>query len=817
MSNLIANIRRPSMQRSSIRGQLLALFLVVSLIPLVVVGGVAYWQSQKTLEEQISQSFAQIAGQAADEIDNWVRNRILEMQVLALDEVVRSMDPERIAPYLQRHLMQYGHYESLHIANVEGMSIADATSDFAGVMGVNVRDRAYYQEAMTGKPAVSDVIVSRASGNLIIVVAAPIMDGGVVSGVVIGTVPTTGLTRLVETLNFGRTGEAYLINRDGYFISQSRFTEELKGEGRIQERTELELQVESEGARRILAGEEGFAVYRNYRGLPVLGAYQVVDTTGWGVLVEQQTSEAFASVAELRNVILGLALVAALLVAALAVRVSGSISAPILAMTAAARRLAQGDIDQEITIDRSDEIGAMARAFRQMIAYMREMAGAAHRISSGDLGVTVSPQSDEDVLGNAFARMIRNLSDLVAQVQAEAGQVAESSAQITRAVEETARAAQQVAATIQQVAQGTAEQTEAITVASAQVDQMTQAIEGIAKGAQEQATAVEKVSEIAARMSMVIDNVSQHAQIGVETSERAAETAISGAAQVRETISAMEAIRDQVSEVSRRIEQMASYSAQIGLIVETIEDIAEQTNLLALNAAIEAARAGEQGRGFAVVADEVRKLAERSAQATKEISELIADVQQGTTQAVEAMSASMHEVERGSSLAARAGEALQAILDAVGQVRSKVEEIGRAADDMVSSSQELAMAMESVSAVVEENTAATEEIAASSGEINEAMDRVASVSEENSAAAQEVSAATEEMSAQAQEVAASAQGLVDVADRLRQVVARFRLAGESEVPSYLERDGRRRDGFRVPGNGNGNAVREALVRAVRSR
>jgi len=237
----------------------------------------------------------------------------------------------------------------------------------------------------------------------------------------------------------------------------------------------------------------------------------------------------------------------------------------------------------------------------------------------------------------------------------------------------------------------------------------------------------------------------------------------------------MQLIKEKVGLSAEKVEEMGERSGQIGMIVETIDDIASQTNLLALNAAIEAARAGEHGKGFAVVADEVRKLAERTASATKEIGGLISEVQATVSEAVKAMDDSASEVEQGVTQAGEAGEALQSILGAVENVNQQVEEISAAAEQMEASSNELVSAMDSVSAVVEENTAATEEMTASSTEVSQAIENIASISEENSAATEEVSASTEEMSAQVEEVTASAGSLSDMAQTLKEVVGQFKI------------------------------------------
>jgi methyl-accepting chemotaxis protein len=422
-----------------------------------------------------------------------------------------------------------------------------------------------------------------------------------------------------------------------------------------------------------------------------------------------------------------------------------SITEPLNNLMKVSRQIGDtGDLEHSIDVQREDEIGELARTFAKMVTYLKEMAAVSESIAGGDLTVQVKPRSPHDTLGNAFARMVEGLGRLVRSVRDASAQVASASGQVANASDDSAKIGLQASSAIDEV--------------TSTMHEMSVNVQNMVKSTQVQASSVSETSASIDQMVASIQRVADTAKVLLDISNRSREEVHSGITTMEKATDGLNRINSTITSSGEIIGALGQRADDIGKIIEVIDDLAEQTNLLALNAAIEAARAGEHGLGFAVVADEVRKLAEKSAQSTKEISELIQSIQKEARKAVENMDRSTGIVNEGLDLGGELNAALRKISNVVTEVYKFAQEIGAATNEQSHGSSQIARATTRLNEITHEINSAVEEQASGAQAVVKAMERMRELVQQSTSGSTELAASAEQMSKMSR-------GLLDFMDR----------------------------------------------------
>ena len=384
-------------------------------------------------------------------------------------------------------------------------------------------------------------------------------------------------------------------------------------------------------------------------------------------------------------------------------------------------------------------------------------------------------------IGMQFAQTSGQLRELVTAVSETATSLSVSSVQVSAAVGESSTTVEQISRAIDGVADAASHQADALAQTGIASEEVTRSAVAVAKGAIEQTNSVQSAARAVDALDLELRNLADLGNHLMDAANSVASQASSGSEAATETAVALGALRDAASTAAQAMSQLEERSAAVGEIVSAIDDIADQTNLLALNAAIEAARAGEHGRGFAVVADEVRKLAERSGSSTREITGILGAIRERTTLAAQAMRQSTSAMERGIGLAERTAGALSGVGTAIGGTAQAARDVTKLVDAMRVSSEHLNENMASVSAVVDENATAAAQMRSTMQSISSTVSTMADSSAEQSASVNEVSRAAIEFTAQLVQVDGSALELRALSERLSDLVGRFIVHKEQPI------------------------------------
>jgi methyl-accepting chemotaxis protein len=425
-------------------------------------------------------------------------------------------------------------------------------------------------------------------------------------------------------------------------------------------------------AEQVVVTDKGKALMDSIRKL--VGEMQEEET---GLLATRSAEEKDRAHRTETTIILGSVCSFALL-SLVGVLLTRNIAGPLREVSAAAQKIASGDLSVGLASNgRRDEVGVLAATFTEMTNSLGQMAKVAEQISDGDLTVEVKPKSDKDVLGKAFATMVEKLRRIIGEMQESIGVLSSS--------------AQQIVATTTQVA----------------------------SAASETATAVAETTTTVEEVKQTAQLATQKAKYVSESAQRAAQVSESGKKSAADSIEGMKQIREQMESIAESIVRLSEQGQAIGEIMLTVNDLAEQSNLLAVNASIEAAKAGEQGKGFAVVAQEVRNLAEQSKQATIQVRGILNDIQKATNAAVMVTEQASKAVEAGVKQSVQAGESVQKLGESVAEAAQAATQIAASSQQQMAGMDQVAQAMESIKTASTQNVASTKQTETAARNIGE--------------------------------------------------------------------------------------------------
>lgn len=649
----------------SIRKTITISLMATVLAALALVGASSLWLNYRSTVATVRQLMSETAVLAAERVEQELtayKNVAMDtgrVAQLADDEVPLSEKRATIDERVKMHGFQRG--------NIIG---ADGISNFDGK---DYSDREYVQHAMNGEVYVSEPLISKITGELSIMVAAPLYADGSEDSQIVGVVyfvpPETFLNNIVSSIKIGENCRSYMLNKNGDTIADITLdtitTQNIENEA--QSDPSLKSRAELHAAMR--RGENGFGSIRSSDGPRFLAYAPVGGTDGWSIAVASPKinylENTYFSILIVLLVILFFILVSIVV----AVKLSGSISVPMRACAERMRLLVGGDLRSPVPQAAGrDETAELTRSTAAMVTGLNTIIGDIGYLLNelAELNFDVKSERPSAYVGD-FQSILLSMRNLKEKLSGTMRQIDSSANQV-----------------------------------SAASGQVSIGAQSLSSGSMEQASAIEQ-------LAATINEISSNAK---ETAA-AAQTAGSSVEQAGAQLSIS---MDYVQDLNTAMQKISGTSEQIEHIIATIEDIAFQTNILALNAAVEAARVGAAGKGFAVVADEVRSLAAKSDEAAKATKELIESSITAVTEGSAVVNKVTQSLEKTSEIA---GSVTGSMSIVVGAVESQTESIAQVTDGI----EQISSVVQTNSATAEQSAAASEELSAEADSLKQMVDQ----------------------------------------------------------------------------------------------
>jgi len=430
-----------------------------------------------------------------------------------------------------------------------------------------------------------------------------------------------------------------------------------------------------------------------------------------GMLVGIDVSKALAAHKKMRTILLLILLATGLLAILFGQAIANGVLRPLAIVVETLKEIAEGeaDLSRQLTVRNRDEVGALAGNFNLFVQRQAEMVRRTREVATGVTQATTQLQESSRQINLDAVRQAQSLDEsfrALQGVEESIGGIADSTSSLVELVEGSSSATLELGATIEEIASHMENLFGTIDEVSTSINEMSVSSQQIAENIEILSSSTEVTASSITELDASIKEIEENAEMTNRFSEEAAEDAQKGKSAVDETIQGIVAIRDTVDQASGAILELGKQSTDIGRILTVIDDVADQTGLLALNAAIIAAQAGEHGKGFAVVADEIRELAERTAVSTREIADIIGNLRHGTDEAVKAMTTGSERVYQEVARSKSAGEALDKIRSSTLKAMEQVRSIVRATQEQSRGSQQITNSMNQVSSMLGQIAAA---------------------------------------------------------------------------------------------------------------
>ncbi|SIO38676.1 methyl-accepting chemotaxis protein [Halodesulfovibrio marinisediminis] len=658
-----------------------AQFLIPTLLIIIVGMGTASFLSfraaESSLKETMLQQSDQIAKGLQNQITAWVKDINQDLSMIASNDAVqKSLLSEglnysasvRATAMLQNMKKEYSYYEGVGIINKEG--IATAYSDTTMVGKLNISTRGYFKKVMQGTPAISDAIKSKVTGKPVFVSATPIMNNGNAIGAIIGVVNLSSFSKsYISPIKMGKTGYAFLLAKSGYLCAHPDASLILK--------TKL---TDFDWGKKVASMDTGVVTYE-WRGTKKIVTFRKEPITGWRIGIGTNVDDIFSSISSIRNSNIITATLVVILTGIVLFFIVHKIVMAITRCVNFAENIAKGSLDQELNIERHDEVGTLANALRKMSTNLRQMIATAEQKTS-----EAEQESERAHIAMQEAEEARNEAE-----KAKREGMLQAAAQLETIVEHITTTATELAA---------------------QIDESSRGAELQLERTSETATAIEEMNATVLEVARNATAAASHAD---DTKQKAEE----GQDVVSSVVQSIDEVSERSISLTESLGTLGKRAEDIGSVMTVITDIADQTNLLALNAAIEAARAGEAGRGFAVVADEVRKLAEKTMQATREVEEAIQAIQMASKENIQGMQETSNVVVHSTGLASDAGDSLKSIVEVAIANADQVRSIASASEEQSATSEQIGRSSDEINRIAMETASAMRESAIAVNELAE--------------------------------------------------------------------------------------------------